>query len=103
MTSRIKKFAPRQTTQRTPFQQFPYCCVLISSSGNVSTTPLPSNGDLENAAYSVVASVTIAAEKCLPCRYLAMTVSTRSSIPAFNIMSQYHILWKYKMMWNIGF
>jgi hypothetical protein len=48
------------------------------------TALLPSNGRIENTAFSIVACLFIAADTCLPRRCLAMAASTRSTIPTFS-------------------
>jgi hypothetical protein len=79
---------PRRGPHRKQcLQEVLHCCLLISCYGNVITVQLPSNGDLENTAYSVVASVSVVAESCLPCRCLAIIASTPSSVSSF----RYHV------------
>jgi hypothetical protein len=59
------------------------------------------NARTDNTMSSVAATVTVAEGTCLSFPYLAMTASSRSTVPTFAVMSQYYILRQHKIM--IGF
>jgi hypothetical protein len=70
--------------RKTCFLEILYCCLLIRCCGNAF-----SDGNLGSTAYSKVASVSVASQKCLAYHCLVIIASTRSTVPAFVIVSQY--------------
>jgi hypothetical protein len=100
----VNVILPRCGPQRKHcLQQVLYCCLLIRCCECVHTAQSPSNADLENTAYSVVASV-------ICCRGNVFIVLLPSNnrlysfhYSGFRHMSHRHTLWKHKMVWDIGF